>query len=381
MAGEYLQAYTYEYLLAQALANVPNYVDKREGSIIYDALAPACYELAEFYMQLKKIIDQTYVLTSSGSYLDYRSAEAGVIRYAATHAVRKGTFIDGAGAAMSIPIGTRFSTATDVNSINYEVTAQYEVDGAPVAGAYELTCETVGTIGNMYSGQLIPIDYVSGLASATISDTITPARDEETDEELRARYILKVTKKSFGGNIAQYDELMKEQSGVGDVQVYPVWNGGGTVKISVVDAQYSAPDSAFIDELQQIVDPTGDATGIGLAPIGHVVTIVAPAEVSINVSATVSLTSGYTIAQIAPLVQEAISNYLLSLRQQWGVADERNNYSVEVYVARVSAIILGAAGVANVTNVQLNGSYADISMLENATTQQLPVLGTVTLSE
>ena len=381
MAGEYLQAYTFEYILAQALAQVPNTVDKREGSVIYDALAPACYELAEFYMKLKQIVDQTYVLTSTESYLDYRAAEAGLTRYAATHAVRKATFLDGSGAPMSVPIGTRLSTVEDANSINYEVTVQYEVDGVPVDGEYELMCETIGSIGNVYTGQLIPIDYVSGLASATISDTIIPARDEETDDELRARYILKVTKKPFGGNIAQYDELMKEQSGVGDVQVYPVWDGGGTVKISVVDAQYSAPDPAFITSLQNIIDPTGDATGIGLAPIGHIVTVVAPTEVSIAISATITLKSGYTIGQVQPLVETALESYMLSLRQQWGVADEHNDYAVDIYLAQVSAIILGVTGIANVTNVQLNGSALDTAMTETSTTQELPVLGVVTLSE
>lgn len=381
MAGEYLEAYTYEYILAQALAQVPNTVDKREGSIIYDALAPACYELAEFYMQLKQLVDQTYVLTSTGSYLDYRAAEAGLTRYAATYAVRKGTFLDGTGNPIIVAIGARFSTVANANSINYEVTAQYAPGGVPVAGEYELTCETLGTAGNAYSGQLLPIDYISGLATATISDTITPARDAETDEELRARYILKVTKKSFGGNIAQYDELLKEQSGVGDVQIYPVWDGGGTVKISVIDAEYSAPDSAFITALQEIIDPTIDGSGIGLAPIGHVVTVVAPAEVAINVAATIALKSGYTIGQVTPLAETALSNYLLTLRQQWGVSDEYNNYSVEIYLAQISAIILGVTGVANVTSVQLNGSAADISMTETAATQQLPILGTVTLSE
>ena len=56
MIYTYLDKYTYEYLIAQALSKVPENLDKREGSIIYDSLAPACYELSEFYMELKKYI-------------------------------------------------------------------------------------------------------------------------------------------------------------------------------------------------------------------------------------------------------------------------------------------------------------------------------------
>ena len=38
----------------------------------------------------------------------------------------------------------------------------------------------------------------------------------------------------FGGNIAQYRQWAKEIPGIGGVQVYPVWAGGGTVKLSTV---------------------------------------------------------------------------------------------------------------------------------------------------
>lgn len=381
MAGEYLETYTYEYILAQALAQVPNTVDKREGSIIFDAIAPACYELAEFYLQLRRYIDQTYVQTANGEYLTMRATEAGMTRYAATHAVKKATFADSVGNPVSIAVGARFSTVADANSLNYVVTAQYTTGGVPVAGAYELTCETLGTDGNSYVGQLLPIAYISGLATATMGDTITPARDAETDDELRARYLLKLTKKAFGGNVADYDELLKDIGGVGDVQVYAAWNGGGTVKLSVVDADYNAASPTFIAELQEIVDPTGTGNGIGLAPIGHVVTVVAPTTLTVNITATVVVKSGYTLSAVQAAAATALEAHMLQLRKEWGVGSDLNVYALAVYVAQVSATILGIAGVANVTNVQLNGVAADLTLTETSTTQQLPILGTVVLSE
>ena len=167
MAGEYLEKYTYEYLLAQALAQVPDTLDKREGSIIYDAIAPACYELAEIYMQLRQIVQQTYVSTANGEYLDLRVQEQGLERYAATHAVKKAVFANDSGNPVSIPIGSRFSTIADAASMNYEVTAEYkDSEGNVVPGAYQLTCEVLGTAGNAYTGNLLPISYISGLATA-----------------------------------------------------------------------------------------------------------------------------------------------------------------------------------------------------------------------
>ena len=62
MIGDYLEKYTFEYLIDSALSRVSDSIDKREGSIIYDALAPACYELAEVYMQLRSILDRKSVV-------------------------------------------------------------------------------------------------------------------------------------------------------------------------------------------------------------------------------------------------------------------------------------------------------------------------------
>jgi len=49
MIGEFLEKYTFDYLMKEALSRVNENIDTREGSIIYDALAPACYELAGFF--------------------------------------------------------------------------------------------------------------------------------------------------------------------------------------------------------------------------------------------------------------------------------------------------------------------------------------------
>ena len=43
--------------------------------------------------------------------------------------------------------------------------------------------------------------------------------------------------------------------------------------------------------------------------------------------------------------------------------------------------MIGVTGVVNATNVQLNGAAADMTLTEDGTTQQVPVIGTVTLTE
>lgn len=384
MIGDNLQQYTYEYLMELALSFVPEDRDKRQGSVIYDALAPFCQVLAAGAIQLRQFYTQTYAVTATGEDLDNRVAEQGITRFAATHAVRKITVADEDGNPVVLPLGARFSTVSSTSPVNYTITAQYVEDGVAVPGSYEATCEELGVIGNEYSGNLINITFVQGLASATMTSILVPARNQETDDELRERYFDALNQKAFGGNIADYREKVMELDGVGAVQIYPVWNGGGTVKLSIVDPIYGPCSPEFIASVQNEIDPENAAgeqgSGLGIAPIGHKVTVVTPDEVTINVTANVVLGTNYTKGQVETPIKEALARYIQSLRQSWADATDLNEYSCDVFVSRMSAAIVNVPGVSNVTGVTLNGQAQDIELTENGQIQQLPKLGEVILN-
>jgi uncharacterized phage protein gp47/JayE len=383
MIGSWLDTFTFDYLLNQCLNDVPDGLDKRQGSIIYDALAPACQRLAELYQNIRTVYQDTFADTALGDALKYRAAEAGVDKYLATYAVKKVYFADSSESPMSIPLGFRVSTISDINPIIYIITEAYTVDDEVQPGYYKALCETVGTVGNEYSGPMTNITNMSGIAAITMSDLIIPARDDETDDVLRIRYFDAVRKKAFGGNIAQYDQEVKKIAGVGEVQIYPVWNGGGTVKISIIDTEYNECSSEFITSVQLVIDPenaSGDTgTGLGVAPIGHKVTVVTPSVYTANISATLVLNSGVTVNQVQSAIEDAIEEYIASLRKLWGVPDELNRYFLSIYISKITVAILSVTGVANVTNVKINDVASDVTLTEDATTQQLPKLGTVSL--
>ena len=48
---------TYEEILQRMLDRVPNNIDKQEGSIISNALAPAAVELAQMYIEVERILN------------------------------------------------------------------------------------------------------------------------------------------------------------------------------------------------------------------------------------------------------------------------------------------------------------------------------------
>ena len=136
MIGDFLEKYTFDYLMNDALSRVNENIDTREGSIIYDALAPACYELAGFYLQLKNLLLDTFPQTAIGQYLDYKVEEFGLHRYPSKKAVRFAEFKNERKEGIQIALGSRFATL-DEAAIIYKV-----VRATDVVGKYEVECET-----------------------------------------------------------------------------------------------------------------------------------------------------------------------------------------------------------------------------------------------
>lgn len=372
-----LSQQTYQNILTQMLDQVPATFDKRDTSPIPTAMGPAAYALEGFYISLNQVQLAAYVQTATGQALDYLAVIAGLTRYPASAAVRLGIF------DMAVPIGSRYSTINGADSINFQATAATtgETEGDYY---YQLTAETPGSIGNEYTGPILPITAIPGLNSAQITDILVPGDDEESDEDFRARIIEALNDRPFGGNIASYRTYIMAIDGVGAVQVYPTWNGGGTVKCSVLGADFLPASPTLVENVQNAVDPPpNQGLGLGTAPIGAQVTIVAPDTLTVNVSATLQLASGYAIGQVQTPIQQAIENYMLSVRQEWATPVNTTSveYQANVYVARITAAIVGVPGVVNATNVQLNGGTADLILTETGATQQVPITGTVTLSE
>lgn len=344
---------TFENILNDMLSRVPSDVDKREGSVIYDALAPAAYKLAEMYFQLKNYVDLFFADTAVGEYLSRRTAELGVERQQATKAIRK---IITTGPAN---VGTRWGLE-DTTYIITEKISDTE---------YKAECQQYGTIGNRYTGALDNIDNVSRV-SAKLTDILIPGQDEESDESLRQRYFSTLSSQAFGGNITDYEQKTKALPGVGGVKVYPAWNGGGTVKLVIIDSDYNKPSSVLVDEVQTAIDPEqNQGQGYGLAPIGHVVTVVGVDEVTIDIETEITLQNGYTWEDVKSAVVASINEYLKELRSEWA-----DSHSLVVRISQIEVRILAIAGIIDIQNTKLNSAQQNIECGPD----EIPVLGEVT---
>ena len=374
--AESYMAEDYEYWLDLMLENVPDDIDQREGSVIYDALAPAAMVMAQQSLSLANIVKQTYIKTAQGQFLDYRAAEHGTARYAATQTEVKAKFLDSdSNAINNVQIGDQFASIGEtpifytVQKINEDLTG-------------ELTADDPGTIANSYIGQILPVTSNDTLSWAEITEIVAPARDEETDDHLRDRLLRADDWIAYGGNITDYLAMLSKISEVGAGQVYPVWNGAGTVKLVIVDNNLMPASVELVKKVKNIIDPTdSESQGYGLAPIDHQVTVVAPTPLTVNISATVNIDGTHGVDIVKAKIKTAIEEYFKLLKQSWNSIDAKTGrgYSQTIYRSKILSQIMMVDGVVNASVPTLNGSDQDIALVFNNQTSQLPVLGEVKL--
>ena len=375
LAANYM-AEDFEYWLNLMLDNVPDDIDQREGSIIYDAVAPAAMVMAQQSLSLANIVKQTYIKTAQGQFLDYRAAEHGTARYAATQTEVKAKFLDSDGNAINnVQIGDQFASIGEtpifytVKKINDDLTG-------------ELTADDPGTTANSYIGQILPVTSNDSLSWAEITEIVAPARDEETDDHLRDRLLRADDWIAYGGNITDYLAMLNKISEVGAGQVYPVWNGAGTVKLVIVDNNLMPASADLVKKVKNIIDPVdNESQGYGLAPIDHQVTVVAPTPLMVNIAATVNIDGTHGADIVKAKIKTAIEEYFKLLRQSWNNIDAKTGrgYSQTIYRSKILSQIMMVDGVINVSVPTLNGTDQDIALVFNNQTSQLPILGEVVL--
>lgn len=347
---------TFESIMEDMLARVPSTMDKREGSVIWDALAPCAVELQNVYIALDTVLNETFADTASLFYLAKRAAERGISQKLASQAVLQGEFTP---SNLELSIGSRFSC----DSLNYAITEKIS------NGIYKLTCETAGTEGNRHLGTLIPIDYIAGLETAELTEVLIPAEDDEDVESLRERYFNSMTSQAYGGNIADYEEKTNSIDGVGGVKVTPVWNGGGTVKLTVINSDYAVPSEELVELVQNKIDPVGHSgEGVGLAPIGHVVTVVGVQGKTVDIVTNITYQTGWNWDSAKSYVLNAIDQYFKELGQVW---DEQENLIVRI--SQLESRIIACEGVLDISGTTLNGSASNLSLAVD----EIPVRGTV----
>lgn len=347
---------TYEAIYNEMMTSIrTNYpeLDSRPESVLGIAVSPCAMELAQAYAEIDTILDESFADTASREFLIRRAAERGIEPTPATYAVVKGVF------NIDVETGERFT----LDDFNYIVTEKIST------GTYQLECEMIGSEPNSHTGKLIPLDYIEGLEVASITEVLIPGEDEEETESLRKKYFASLSSQSFGGNIADYKEKVNELSGVGGCKVYPAWDGGGTVKIVIIDSDFKKPTNDLVEVVQNQIDPVNQSGGgYGIAPIGHTVTVIGVESTTVNITSTITYQTGYTFDDIRSYIENAIDEYFLELAKEW---DKES-----VVVVRISQIeyrLLNVTGIVDISGTIINDEAVNLVLDDNS----IPVRGTV----
>jgi uncharacterized phage protein gp47/JayE len=344
---------TFETILERMLARIDTDVDKSEGSLLYNALAPEAWELAQAYIAIDYIYDSTFADTAPREELILRGRERGLEIRKATCAVLKGVF------DVDLSEGSRFS----IDDLFYTAIERIE------SGVWKMRCESAGTVGNKKFGDMIASEYIDGLNSARLTELLVPGTEEEDTEAFRKRYFESFESQSFGGNIADYISKTESIVGVGGAKYYRVTSENNRIKLQIINSEYGVPSSDLVNIVQTTLDPSKNhGEGLGLAPIGHIVDVEGCVSTSINISATFSLNEGLTWPSVSNNVDRIIDKYLLELAASWS-----DNDRLVVRISQIESRLLGIDGIVDIADTAINGVKANLILEANA----IPVRGNI----
>ena len=330
------------------------------GSLAYNACVKTGSELEDVYTDLEIQEENALPDTMDLMHLIRFGSERGIDYKYATAAVVTGVF------EQAMSIGDRLSCGDYI----YGITSAVEDE----ENTYLLTCETTGTAPNTVTGDLEPVDYIAGYNGGEITEVSVPGTDDEDIEVFRARVIGSYESTAFGGNRADFRSYIDGLSGIGGCKPKRRDSDSEYINIYIINSDFGVASASLVAQVQALVDPTGSqGEGDGKAAINQKVIIASAGSQTINISATLTLDTGYDIETIAPQVPPKIEAYLLSMRKEWEGNDQ--NEAV-VRLARIEATILTIEGVLDVTNLKIN----TLAQNKNIVWTDIPVLGTVNVT-
>ncbi len=118
----------------------------------------------------------------------------------------------------------------------------------------------------------------------------------------------------------------------------------------------------MIDTVQTIVDPVqNQGKGIGIAPIGHIVSVEGVSKQNINIEISLTTSNNITFTDLKSSIEKIIDDYFFELNKSW---EENDNLIVRV--SQIETRILTLPNVIDIQNTKINGVAGNLSLDPNA---------------
>lgn len=339
--------------------NTNDEYDKSEGSFISDANMVAAIEFSTVQEEIEYVESLIDVNNLFGDELErFVNQRTGQARKKATSSI--GTVeVTGNG---YVNIDDLFQTDTGIQFVSTEHKA---IIGT---GTVNIRAVLPGDIGNIPTNQITIIPFsLNGINTVTNLLPTSEGYEEESDEDLRERYLERVRTPATSGNIYHYRNWAKEVPGVGEVKIVPLWDGDNTVKVILIDSYMQPATSLLVEQVQNHIDPGSTGLGDGQAPIGAFCTVVSANAKPINLSFSATIEAGYSVETVTQYVITSLADYLKTIAFNQGF----------VSYAQIGSLILESEGVIDYTNLTVNEGITNILVDNN----EVAVLGGVTIAE
>lgn len=361
---------TVEELRQEAIAETPNDVDKRQGSVWYVFVTIACWLVKKAYDYLQEVQLNMFLQTMDSESLDKFAWSYKLERQAATPARRLITVYSTYYSVDSdqnilktdVELGTRFITREQGANNN----VVYYIDTNNNDGTYIVTCEIAGTIGNESYGEMSPVTNYSSIQYVWMSpDVVTYGTDIESDDAFRERLRQYFAGGGFGGNWADYKNWI--QTNFPDVSRFQVYTAiNGNVVGSLLGANDQPLSQTRLDEITAAMDAATAAQkqlGYGITPVGHRFNAVSPNITNITIVVNTIVTfDGTTIDQAITNATNNLNAYTKAIQDQWGNRNDGDYTAITImYDIVYSSVVAFANGISS-ANVVLNGGNADVTM-------------------
>ena len=339
---------TYENIKNRILDNMKIDIDKREGSFLNNMVSPISQELAKAYIEQEDLVNMAFVRNGFFNYLDLKCEEYGIYRKEGTKAVGEVIFTGENGTSISngtiLYSNDLYFVVLNDSDIT-ENQAELVVEALEVGKQYNLLANT----------RLIASEQINGVTDIYVKTDITNGTDIESDEELRDRYFDTIKKSYTSGNVAHYEAWTTEVSGVGLCKVYPLKNGNGTVEVVITDSNMLGASSELIESVKANIEEK--------RPIGANVSVVSATEKVVNITANITLASGYSVEEIKSDFANKATEYLKEI-------SFKSSY---VSNARLGNLLLDTNGVFDYTEFKINNLTTNIALSDI----EVPKLGTI----
>jgi uncharacterized phage protein gp47/JayE len=231
----------------------------RPGGVTRTYMEMVSLTLGDLFALLRTVLEQSYVTTASGGWLDLRVADMGMVRLPATRTEGVVTMATDGEFPVSVSAGTIVATSYDVEGerLRYRATESVVIPEGVVIMDVPVAAELVGASYNVAGGTITSlVTPVPGVVSVVNDEDwlTSEGTDQETDDALRTRAMLRWAELSVGATADTYRAWALAVSGVVSAAVMDeLPRGAGTLDVVIVGVA-GVPSAELIEEVQEYID-------------------------------------------------------------------------------------------------------------------------------